>query len=105
MIEVVALMVGQIEQAYSKERFDNPRSIEKGMFLQRGAPKALFRPGSSTVVLLFEPERIRFAHDLIINQRKSGVSSRYTAGFGHPVVETDVMVRSALAHPLELEEP
>lgn len=38
-------------------------------------------------------------------KRKSGVLSRYTDGFGHPVVETDVMVHSALAHPLEVEEP
>ena len=105
MIEVVALMVGQIEQGYSERRYDSPCPIEKEMFLQRGAPKALFRPGSSTVVLLFEPERIRFAHDLVVNQTKSGVRSRYTTGFGHPVVETDVMVRSALAHPLEVEEP
>ncbi len=104
-IEVVALMVGQIEQCYSEDRYDNPRPIRKGMFLQRGAPKALFRPGSSTVVLLFEPARIRFAQDLVANQRKAGISSRYSAGFGCPVVETDVMVRSALAYPLEVGGP
>jgi phosphatidylserine decarboxylase len=105
MIEVVALMVGQIEQCYSEERYDNPRPVEKGMFVRRGAPKALFRPGSSTVVLLFEPERIRFAQDLVANQKKAGVRSLYTAGFGHLVVETDVMVRSALSCPLEVREP
>ncbi len=102
MIEVVALMVGQIEQRYSEERYDDPRPIEKGMFICKGAPKALFRPGSSTVVLLFEPERIRFARDLVANQQKTGVCSRYTAGFGHPTIETDVMVRSTLAYPLEV---
>ncbi len=105
MIEVVALMVGQIEQRYSEERYDNPRPIEKGMFICKGAPKALFRPGSSTVVLVFEPQRIRFARDLVANQQKTGVRSRYTAGFGHPTVETDVMVRSALAYPLEVGGP
>ncbi len=30
MIEVVALMVGQIEQRYSEERYDNPQPIEEG---------------------------------------------------------------------------
>jgi phosphatidylserine decarboxylase len=103
MIEVVALMVGQIEQRYSDECYDDPRELKKGMRLRRGAPKALFRPGSSTVVLLFEPERIRFAPDLVRNQRKEGVRSRYSAGFGQPVVETDVKVRSLLARPVEVQ--
>jgi phosphatidylserine decarboxylase len=101
MIEVVALMVGQIEQRYSEVRYENPQSVQKGMILQRGAPKALFRPGSSTVVLLFEPGRVRFAADLLGNQRKEGVRSRYSAGFGIPVVETDVKVRSLLARALK----
>ncbi|HVO78814.1 MAG TPA: phosphatidylserine decarboxylase [Candidatus Bathyarchaeia archaeon] len=101
MIEVVALMVGQIVQRYSEERYDNPQPIGKGMFLRRGAPKALFRPGSSTVVLLFEPGRVGFARDLVRNQHKDGVRSRYSMGFGQPVVETDVKVRSLLAHAVE----
>src|SRR5271157_1290091 len=103
MIEVVALMVGQIEQRYSEERYDHPRNIEKGMLLRTGAPKALFRPGSSTVVLMFQRERIRFAQDLVSNQRKTGVRSRYSVGFGQPVVETDVKVRSLLAYPREVQ--
>jgi phosphatidylserine decarboxylase len=102
MIEVVALMIGQIAQRYSEERYDNPQTLEKGMFVRRGAPKALFRPGSSTVVLLFEPGRVRYAQDLMRNQRKEGVRSRYSAGFGQPVVETDVKVRSLLAHAMEV---
>ncbi len=103
MIEVVALMVGQIEQRYSEERYDDPQALEKGMFLRRGAPKALFRPGSSTVVLLFQPGRVTFARDLVRNQNKDGVRSRYSAGFGQPVVETDVKVRSLLARALEVQ--
>jgi len=102
MIEVVALMVGKIEQRYSEERYDNPQPLEKAMFLRRGAPKALFRPGSSTVVLLFQPGRVRFARDLVRNQHKDGVRSRYSVGFGQPVVETDVKVRSLLAHAVEV---
>ena len=102
MIEVVALMVGQIVQRYSDERYESPQRLQKAMFLRRGAPKALFRPGSSTVVLLFEPGRVRFARDLVRNQRREGVRSRYAMGFGQPVVETDVKVRSLLAHAVEI---
>jgi phosphatidylserine decarboxylase len=102
MIEVVALMVGQIEQRYSDARYENPRTMKKGMFVRSGAPKALFRPGSSTVVLVFQPGRIRFAPDLLSNQQKPGVRNRYTAKFEMPAVETDVKVRSLLAHPMEM---
>ena len=45
-------MIGQIEQRYSDERYRNPRNLQLDMFVRAGAPKALFRPGSSTVVLL-----------------------------------------------------
>jgi phosphatidylserine decarboxylase len=104
MIEVVALMVGRIEQRYSECRYENPQSVEKGMFLQAGAPKALFRPGSSTVVLLFQPYRVRFANDLVKNQRRGGVQSRFSVMLGKPLIETDVAVRSLLATPAG-EEP
>ena len=104
MIEVVALMIGQIEQRYSEHRYENPRVIQKGMLLRAGAPKALFRPGSSTVVLLFQRDRIRFARDLLENQQRSGVQSRFSLTLGEPVTETDVAVRSLLATPVE-EEP
>jgi phosphatidylserine decarboxylase len=103
MIEVVALMVGQIEQRYSEERYDDPQPMERGMWLRKGAPKALFRPGSSTVVLLFQPGRISFASDLVRNQQKPGVRSRYAAKFGLPVIETDVKVRTLLAHSATIE--
>ena len=102
MIEVVALMIGQIEQRYSEHRYDNPRDVHPGMTLQVGAPKALFRPGSSTVVLVFQPERVRFAEDLVQNQNRVGISSRYSAAFGRALVETDVAVRSLLATPVEV---
>jgi len=103
MIEVVALMIGQIEQRYSDHRYENPRPIEKGMFLRVGAPKALFRPGSSTVVLLFQRNRIRFAKDLVDNQQRCGVQSRFSLTLGSPLAETDVAVRSLLALPAEEE--
>jgi phosphatidylserine decarboxylase len=66
------------------------------MFLQRGCPKSLFRPGSSTTVLLFQEDRVEFAGDLLRNQWRSDVDSRYSFGFGRPLVETDVKVRSTI---------
>jgi len=97
MIEVVALMIGNIVQCYSEERYEAPRPIAQGMFLQRGLPKSLYRPGSSTTVLVFQKGRIQFADDLVRNMSRSGVQSRFCQGFGHPLVETEVAVRSDIA--------
>lgn len=92
-IEIGALMVGEIEQCYSKRRYDDPEEVFPGLELQKGRPKSLFRPGGSTVVLVFQPHRVGFAQDIIANQRSPKASSRYTLGFGDPLVETDLMVR------------
>jgi len=97
MIEVVALMIGQIEQCYSSERYSDPRPLDPGMFLKRGQPKSLYRPGSSTDILLFEPGRIRFSPDLLNNRRRTDVMSRFSIGLGEPAVETDLNVREAIA--------
>jgi phosphatidylserine decarboxylase len=96
MIEVVALMVGDIVQCYSEAEYNDPLPIEIGMFLRRGCPKSLFRPGSSTTVLLFQRDRVEFSHDLIRNLYRSDVESRYSEGLGRPVVETDIKVRSSI---------
>lgn len=96
MIEVVALMIGDIVQAYSPEGYQVPQQIEKGMFLQKGVPKSLYRPGSSTDILIFQQGRIDFAADILENMTKAGVNSRFTRGFQKPLVETDIMVRSLL---------
>lgn len=97
MIEVVALMIGQVEQCYSRERYDDPQQISPGMFIERGCPKSLYRPGSSTDVLFFERGRVRFDDDLIRNQRRGDAQSRFSQGFGKPLVETEVTVRSRIA--------
>jgi phosphatidylserine decarboxylase len=96
MIEVVALMIGDIVQAYSTEGYDAPRQIEKGMFLHKGQPKSLYRPGSSTDILIFQEGRMDFAGDILDNMRQVGVASRFTQGFQRPLVETDIRVRSLL---------
>jgi phosphatidylserine decarboxylase len=104
MVEVVAMMIGDIVQCYSRTRYDAPQPIDCGMFLHRGQPKSLYRPGSSTDVLLFQRDRIRFAEDLVANQLRRDVISRFTIGFQHPLVETDLQVRSPIATALSRPE-
>jgi phosphatidylserine decarboxylase len=97
MIEVAALMVGEVVQCYSEEQYTSPRPVTRGMFLRKGLPKSLYRPGGSTTVLLFQHGRIRFAEDIVSNMFLQGVESRFSKGFGQPLVETDVKVRSLVA--------
>lgn len=97
MIEVVALMIGEIAQLYSETEYNDPQPMRKGAFLNKGCPKSLFRPGSSTVVLLFQQGRVAFSEDLVRNVGRSDVQSRFSVGFGRPLVETDVQVRSLIA--------
>jgi phosphatidylserine decarboxylase len=98
MVEVVALMIGGITQCYSKERYGDPVSVGTGMFLEKGLPKSLFRPGSSTVILLFEKERVRFDDDILENMSTCGAVSIFSQGFGKSLMETDVKARSLIAH-------
>jgi phosphatidylserine decarboxylase len=101
MIEIVALMIGRIEQCYSDRGYDDPRPLSTGMVLRKGQPKSLYRPGSSTTVLLFQDNRIAFAPDLISNQVRTDIASRFSHGFGRPLIETDVKVRSTIAHRVD----
>ncbi len=105
MIEVVALMIGEVVQATSRERYEDPAPALPDAFVARGSPKSLFRPGSSTVVLLFEPGRVEPAADLAANALRTDVASALARGFGQPLVETEVAVRSAIAWPLERRNP
>jgi phosphatidylserine decarboxylase len=100
MVEVVALMIGDVVQRYSRERYDEPQPVRVGMHLERGAPKSLFRPGSSTVVLIFEPGRVRFCKDIVANLRRGDVRNHYSATGSRSLVETDVLVRSTIARPV-----
>jgi len=71
------------------------------MFLEKGFPKSLFRPGSSTVVLLFQKDRVRFADDIAANMRYPDARSLFTQAFGGNLLETDVDVRSYIATALK----
>ena len=97
MIEVVAMMIGDIVQCYSDTAYDWPQPVRPGMFVVKGVPKSLYRPGSSTDILLFEKGRVRFADDLVEKGRRADVASRFSIGFGQPLVEVEIKVRSLLA--------
>jgi phosphatidylserine decarboxylase len=98
MVEVVALMIGDIVQRYSRQAYESPAAMTAGLFLEKGCPKSLYRPGSSTTVLLFQKNRVKFSDDLIRNLNRTDVASRYSEGLGRPLVETDIKVRETIGH-------
>lgn len=97
MVEVVALMIGDIVQCYSSSRYDDPRPVTRGMLVTKGSPKSLYRPGSSTDILLFARDSITFSDDLQKNARRADVYSRFSPSREHPMVETDIKLRSTIA--------
>jgi len=101
MVEVTALMIGDIVQCYSDEKYASPKPVTPGMFLRRGAPKSRYRPGGSTDVLLFERGRVRMSPDLVRAQQRADVASRFSHAFRAPLAETEVRVRSAIAERAE----
>jgi phosphatidylserine decarboxylase len=97
MVEVVAMMIGDIVQCYSERQYDYPVPVHSGLFMKKGCPKSLFRPGSSTVVLMFQEGRARFADDIVGNMSRPEAASIFTRGFDQPLVETEVTLRSLIA--------
>ncbi|RPH50453.1 MAG: phosphatidylserine decarboxylase [Desulfobacteraceae bacterium] len=97
MIEVAALMIGDIVQCYSEERYDDPQRLTPGMLLKKGQPKSLYRPGSSTDILIFQKEKVNFSIDIISNMYRRDVQTRFAEGVGRGLVETEVAVRSRIA--------
>ena len=96
MVEVAALMIGQIVQAYAGEGYEPAEPMQRGLFLRKGQPKSLYRPGSSLDVLFFQPGRVEFSADLVANQFRRDVGSRFSNWLGRPWVETDVRVRRTI---------
>ncbi|MBI9078004.1 MAG: phosphatidylserine decarboxylase [Desulfatibacillum sp.] len=96
MIEVAAMMIGDIVQCYSFRKYDSPGEVVPGMFLEKGQPKSMYRPGSSTDVLLFEKGRVQLCGDLVQNTLRTDVQSRFSYGFGRAMVETELLVREQI---------
>lgn len=98
MIEIAAMMIGDICQCYSERDYSNPKILTKGMFLKKGSPKSLFRPGSSTTILFFQKDKVIFCEDLMKNSIRKDVPTRYLINFHKNIVETKVKVRSTIAY-------
>ena len=98
MVEVVAMMIGKIVQCYSQKGYENPQAVVPGLFMEKGCPKSLYRPGSSTTIVIFQKQRVSFSKDLLENQMRTDASSRFSEGFGRSLVETEVTVRSVIGH-------
>jgi phosphatidylserine decarboxylase len=96
MVEIVALMIGDIVQCYSSYEYEDPQAVAPGLFVRRGQPKSKYRPGSSVDALFFQRGRVRFDADLLANSSRWDACSRFSSGFGRPLVETDVQVRSSI---------
>ena len=101
MVEIVALMIGDIEQCYSDKEYLNPIKVEPGLLLKKGQPKSLYHPGSSTDVLIFQPNRMQFDDQLIENLTHTDANNRFTKAFNQPLIETDVAVRSSIGTPIK----
>ncbi|MEI8006850.1 MAG: phosphatidylserine decarboxylase [Bacteroidota bacterium] len=83
MTEVGATMVGSIVQTYS------------GNFVKKGEEKGYFKFGGSTVVLLFEKNKIRIDDDLLINTLK---------GY-ETVIKEGERIGVAIIHPTKMAIP
>ena len=97
LVNVAAMMIGRIEDAYCATRYDAPESIRVGRFVRRGQPMALFRPGSSTSIALWSHNRARLQPELAKNAARADVQSRFSHWLLSPWVESAVRVRSTLA--------
>ncbi len=97
MVEVAALMIGQIVQGHAVQGYEPVSPVAPGLFLHKGRPKSLYRPGSSLDVLIFQRGRVEFSPDLVANQFRGDAGSRFSSWLGRPWVETDVRVRETIA--------
>lgn len=100
MCEVAALMIGGISQCYSDHKYENPQPLKKGLFVKKGNPKSVYRPGSSVDILIFQKGRVSLSPDIIANLVRRDAVSRLSNGFASPLVETEVVVRSEIGRTL-----
>lgn len=98
LVNVGAMMIGRIEDASSADRYDDPQPVRTGLFVHRGQPFALFRPGSSTSIVLWRQDRAQLAAALTHNSVRTDVRSRFSDWLLSPWVETALQVRSTIAH-------
>jgi phosphatidylserine decarboxylase len=100
-VDVAAMMIGQMQSCFSTDCYENPRQMVVGDFVPRGVPVSLFRPGSSTSIVLWDGSRTAVSRELIANSKRSDLRSRFSDWLGQPWVETQVAVRQAISEELK----
>ena len=55
MIEVVALMIGRVDQRYSRVEYENPQAVAIGMCAHRGCPRVSMSPGAARTCCCSNP--------------------------------------------------
>ncbi len=97
VIAVAAMMIGRIEDHYSETHYDAPTPLSPGLTVVQGAPMMMFRPGSSTVIVLWPSERAIATPQLRELSTKRHVPSRFGEWLMMPWNEVLVRVRSQVA--------
>jgi phosphatidylserine decarboxylase len=100
-VDVAAMMIGQIESRYSENRYAAPRALRVGDFVPRGAPVSMFRPGSSTSIVMWDGRRAALSRELIANSSRADLRSRFSDWLQKPWAETQVSVRQAISEANE----
>jgi phosphatidylserine decarboxylase len=96
-IDVAAMMIGQLESRFSTYRYAHPKALAVGDFVPRGSPVSLFRPGSSTSIVIWDGRRAEVSHELVANSKRRDLRSRFSDWLGQPWVETRVAVRQSIS--------
>jgi phosphatidylserine decarboxylase len=96
-VDIAALMIGQIVSCYSECKYEHPAALRRGQWVERGMPVSLFRPGSSTSVILWHGSRAKVASDLVSNSARAHLRSRFSDWLQSAWVETALQVRQSIS--------
>ncbi len=98
VIPVAAQVIGGIALSYCENYYDDPHSPQIGLRVKRGAPLGYFAPGSSTVAVLFEKDRVAVSPDIVKLNKRSDLATLYTADiFDKAIAEVGVRARQEVA--------
>jgi phosphatidylserine decarboxylase len=99
-VDVAAMMIGQIVGCYSERKYEQPAPLRIGQLVVRGMPVSLFRPGSSTSVVLWHGSRASVANDLVSNSTRVHLRSRFSDWLQSAWVETALRVRQPISEAI-----
>jgi phosphatidylserine decarboxylase len=99
VIPVAAQVIGGITISYSDRGYDRKNAVWPGQRVERGRPMGYFYPGSSTVVVLAQKDRVEICPDLLQQQARTDVAVTYPENaFGFPLCEISLDVRDVIAY-------